>query len=130
MDATAALRRMRELVRPGGTVAVLGLPRSRYPLDLPRDAVATIAIQTQRIVKHHWESRAPTSSPPRHTFRQICALAEPLLPGAFMRRHLLWRYSLIWTKAIGPKAASAHDRLRPWTPQPRAQASGRLGTLI
>lgn len=98
VDATAALQRMRELLRPGGTLAVLGLPRSRYPLDLPRDAVATIASHAHRRVKLHWESPAPTIWPPPHTFREIRALAEPLLPGASMRRHLLWRYSLIWTK--------------------------------
>jgi hypothetical protein len=26
------------------------------------------------------------------------ALARQMLPGARYRRHLLWRYSLIWTK--------------------------------
>jgi SAM-dependent methyltransferase len=98
MDAAAALQRMRELLRPGGTLAVLGLPRSRYPLDLPRDAVATIGTRAHRLVKRHWESPAPTLWPPPHTLREIGALAEPLLPGARMRRHLLWRYSLIWTK--------------------------------
>jgi SAM-dependent methyltransferase len=98
MDATAALRRMRELLRTGGVLAVLGLPRSRYPLDLPRDAAATIVSRAYRLSKRGWESPAPTVWPPPLTFPELRALAESLLPGASIRRHLLWRYSLIWTK--------------------------------
>ena len=35
MDAGAALERMRELLAPGGTLAIVGLARPRYPADLP-----------------------------------------------------------------------------------------------
>jgi hypothetical protein len=98
MDAPAALRRMRELLRHGGTLAVLGLPRRRYPLDLPRDAAATVIGRGYRLVKRHWESPAPIVWPPPHTFPEIRELAERLLPGASVRRHLLWRYSLLWMK--------------------------------
>jgi len=98
MDATAALQRMRELLRTGGRLAILGLPRSRYPLDLPRDAAATIASRAHQLVKGTWESPAPTVWPPAQTFQEVRALAESLLPGAVVRRLLLWRYSLVWTK--------------------------------
>jgi ubiquinone/menaquinone biosynthesis C-methylase UbiE len=98
IDAAAALKRMRELLRPGGTLAVLGLPRSRYPHDLPRDAAATITSRAYRLIRRYWETPAPTV-PPAHTFPEIRAIAEPLLPGASIRRHVFWRYSLIWTKA-------------------------------
>jgi SAM-dependent methyltransferase len=40
MHAEAALRRMSELLAPRGTLAVLGLARSRFPADLPRDLAA------------------------------------------------------------------------------------------
>ena len=33
MDAAAALHRMRELLAPGGTLAIVGLARPRYPAD-------------------------------------------------------------------------------------------------
>jgi ubiquinone/menaquinone biosynthesis C-methylase UbiE len=98
MDATVALQRMRELLRRGGTLAILGLPRSRYPSDLPRDVAATLATSWLRLFQHHWESPAPTVWPPSHTFPEIRALAEHLLPEASISRHLLSRYSLIWTK--------------------------------
>lgn len=35
MDETAALERMRALLAPGGTLAIIGLARNRYPADLP-----------------------------------------------------------------------------------------------
>ena len=35
MDAAAALERMRGLLAPGGTLAIVGLARNRYPADLP-----------------------------------------------------------------------------------------------
>ncbi len=111
MDATAAFQRMRELLRTGGTLAVLGLPRSRYPHDLPRDAAATIANRAHRLVKRSWESPAPTVWPPAQTFREIRALAESLLPGASIRRHLLWRYSVLWTKK---PSTDAPELIRPY----------------
>lgn len=98
MDATVALQRMRGLLRRGGTLAILGIPRRRYPGDLARDVAATLVSRRQRLLRHHWESPAPTVWPPRHSFPEIRALAEGVLPEASIRRHLLWRYSLIWTK--------------------------------
>jgi 2-polyprenyl-3-methyl-5-hydroxy-6-metoxy-1,4-benzoquinol methylase len=98
MDAVDALARMRDLVRPGGTLAVIGLARSRYPRDLPRDAVAVLFSRAHRVTKTAWESPAPTVWPPHHTYAEIRDLAERVLPGARLRRHLLSRYSLVWTK--------------------------------
>jgi hypothetical protein len=98
-----ALRRMTDLLRPGGVLAILGLARSHYPVDLVRDVAAT-AVNRLYLIKHtQWESVAPTVWPPAHTYGEIQSLGEKLLPGHRFRRHLLWRYSLIWTK---PTAAA------------------------
>ncbi|HEX6674375.1 MAG TPA: class I SAM-dependent methyltransferase [Actinomycetes bacterium] len=98
MDAAAALQRMRELLRPGGRLVVVGLARSRYPADLPRDAVAVIGNRLHRATKGYWEISAPTRWPPTETYAAMRRLAAELLPGVRYRRHLLWRYSLVWTK--------------------------------
>lgn len=98
MDPEAALRRMAEVLRPGGTLEVLGLARSEYPADLPRDALATVVGRAHRLTRSQWESPAPIVWPPPHTYREIQSLAEHVLPGARFRRHLLWRYSITWTK--------------------------------
>jgi 2-polyprenyl-3-methyl-5-hydroxy-6-metoxy-1,4-benzoquinol methylase len=100
MDATAGLTRMRELLRPGGTLAVLGMAASRYPADLPRVAAATALTRVYRRTRPHWESPARRVWPPAHTFPEARRLAEAALPRVRYRRHLLWRYSLIWNKPV------------------------------
>lgn len=97
MDAAAALARMGQLLVPGGTLVVIGLARSRPP-DLPWEAAAAIANLGHRVAKSYWEHPLPTVWPPPHTYRQIRALAGHILPGVRFRRHLLWRYSLVWVK--------------------------------
>ncbi len=97
MDEAAALRRMVALLRPGGTLAVLGLARSRWPADLPRDAAAVIVNRAHLLAKDHGESCAPTVAP-SHTYKALQRLAARTLPDVRLRRHLLWRYSLVWTK--------------------------------
>jgi 2-polyprenyl-3-methyl-5-hydroxy-6-metoxy-1,4-benzoquinol methylase len=98
MDPPAALRRMAELLRPGGALAVLGLARSRYPRDLPRDLAAAVATRAHKLTKDHWESPSPTIWPPSHDYAEIRAVAAAALPAARFRRHLLWRYSITWIK--------------------------------
>ena len=98
MDARVALRRMRELLRPGGRLAILGLARSRYPADLPRDAAAAMVNRLHRATKGYWEVPSPIVWPPPETYGGMRDLAAGLLPGDRFRRHLLWRYSLVWTR--------------------------------
>jgi SAM-dependent methyltransferase len=98
MDATVALERMRHLLRPGGRLVVIGLARGRYPADLARDAAATLVDLVHRATRIYWDHSAPTVWPPPETFVGMRRLAVELLPGVRYRRHLLWRYSLTWTK--------------------------------
>lgn len=98
MDEEAALRRMALLLRPGGVLAVLGLARSRWPIDLPRDLAAVIVNRACRLGRGWTQSSAPTLSPPPHTYSEIELLVQRTLPRARLRRHLLWRYSLVWSK--------------------------------
>jgi SAM-dependent methyltransferase len=97
MDAAAALARMSQLLAPGGTLVVVGLARSRLP-DLPWDAAAVIANLGHRVAKGYWQHPSPTVWPPPHSYPEIRVLAEETLPGVRYRRHLLWRYSLVWAR--------------------------------
>jgi SAM-dependent methyltransferase len=99
MDPVAALGRMRDLLRPRGALAVVGLARSTYPADLPRDLAATALSRVARRGREHWESPAPTIWPPAHTYPEVRSLAARILPGARYRRHVYFRYSITWTKA-------------------------------
>ncbi len=101
MDTGAALRRMRELLRPGGVLAVVGLPRHRLPHDLAYALAGAVAHRWHRRRRGYWEHSAPTVWPPPDTFADLGRTAGRELPGARLRRHLLWRYSLVWTKPCG-----------------------------
>jgi ubiquinone/menaquinone biosynthesis C-methylase UbiE len=98
MDATAALDRMRRLLRPGGVLAVVGLARSRRPADLAYDVAAVLANAARRARTPYVEQQAPTVWPPPETYTGMRSSARRLLPGVRYRRHLYWRYSLVWTK--------------------------------
>jgi ubiquinone/menaquinone biosynthesis C-methylase UbiE len=97
LDAAAALSAMARLVRPGGALAVIGVARSSYPADLPMELAAAVAHRYYRARRRYWEPPAPTVWPPPHSYAHIRRLAAEVLPGVRYRRHLLWRYSLIWT---------------------------------
>ncbi|GAA5086999.1 SAM-dependent methyltransferase [Thermocatellispora tengchongensis] len=98
MDAATGLARMRDLLRPGGVLAVVGLARSVMPGDLPRDLAGVVAGTLHRAVKGHWERPSPTVWPPPVTYSQMRSLAAEILPGSRYTRHLLFRYSVIWRK--------------------------------
>jgi len=36
--------------------------------------------------------------PPPESYTSMRALTRELLPGARFRRHLFWRYSIVWTR--------------------------------
>jgi SAM-dependent methyltransferase len=99
MDAGAALARMRDLLRPGGTLAIIGLPRPDLPADLPWLLASAAGSALHRLTRRYWDHPSPTFWPPPETYASMRRIAARTLPGARLRRHLLWRYSLVWTKA-------------------------------
>ncbi|WP_067717781.1 class I SAM-dependent methyltransferase [Nocardia yamanashiensis] len=98
MDAPTALTRIRDLLRPGGTLAILGMARPDLPRDLPLEAATLLASTWHRIIRTQWTHPSPVAWPPPETYSQMRTLAESHLPGAHYRRLLLWRYALTWTK--------------------------------
>jgi 2-polyprenyl-3-methyl-5-hydroxy-6-metoxy-1,4-benzoquinol methylase len=98
MDPAAALERMALLLQPGGTLAIVGLARPRLPADLPWEAAGVIVNLGYRLTRTCWEQPSPAVWPPPHTYAEIRRLAARTLPGMRYRRHVLWRYSLAWTK--------------------------------
>lgn len=102
MEAAAALRRMAALVRPGGVVAVIGVARRRVPQDLPRDLLGVAVSRTLRLRRKEWTTPAPKVWPPPQTFPEVRRTAAEILPGVRFRRHVLWRYSLVWARPACP----------------------------
>ncbi len=100
MPADAALDRMRELLKPGGALAIVGLARGGVG-GLPYDLAGAIAHRHRSHRTRYWDHPSPTVWPPPLSYRQMWQTAERHLPGVRRRRHVLWRYSLTWTKPPG-----------------------------
>ncbi|MFT4030088.1 MAG: class I SAM-dependent methyltransferase [Protaetiibacter sp.] len=100
LDAEAGLRRMRELVAPGGLLGIVGLAAEASPADAARGLAAAVANRPyQRLTRRTlWEHGAPTVWPPPVDYGTMRRLVGELLPGAQFRTHLFWRYSVLWRR--------------------------------
>ena len=94
-DTRAALARLRELVRPGGTLAVVGFTRTQWR-DWPWALTAFVCRGVAIRVRGKWQHTAPTAWPPPHTLSELRQAARDVLPGAGLRRLLLGRYLMTW----------------------------------
>lgn len=99
MGTEAALRAMARVLRPGGRLAVLGLGATGSPADLLPDLVAVPLNRYYRRTRGEGYPGDP-KLPPDLTWAEVRHTARRVLPGARYRRHLLWRYSLLWDKPV------------------------------
>lgn len=109
VDAEAGLTRMAELVRPGGGLVVVGLARSRQLGDYAFDVAGSVATRVHKhlLRKRYWEHSAPQVWPPPLSYAELRRTAARLLPGVEYRRHMLWRYSLVWIRPPSERPAPA-----------------------
>jgi SAM-dependent methyltransferase len=98
VPTTAGLRALADLVRPGGTLAVVGLARTRTPRDVVWDTAGLAAHQVLRRRRTEHETSAPKVWPPPDTYGAVARAARVALPGVVYRRHPLFRYSLVWRR--------------------------------
>jgi SAM-dependent methyltransferase len=97
LPLVSALERLKTLVKPGGTLAVIGLFRSQTAFDYAIAAAAVPSSFALRAMRGHADVGAPVRDPDE-TFGEIRTTARTILPGAKVRRRLLFRYSLVWQK--------------------------------
>jgi SAM-dependent methyltransferase len=102
------LGRMGDALRPGGALLILDLYQAEGVADLLTSLVAMPAslglrlLKTGRLreplaVRQAWAAHGVNDTyTPLAEIRRVCAGA---LPGAQVKRHLFWRYSLVWRKA-------------------------------
>ncbi|MBO2448237.1 class I SAM-dependent methyltransferase [Actinomadura barringtoniae] len=99
MDTRAGLVGLRDLVAPGGVLAVVGLARPDLPKDIPREVAAAIVSRVRPVPGMSEDMpRPPIVWPPPERYATVRRLAAEVLPGVRWRRHLRFRYSLVWTK--------------------------------
>ncbi len=97
MDPRAGLTKLRSLVAPGGVLVVIGLARPDLPRDIPIEAAAQIVRRIRRPPGNADDGPPPPIVwPPPERYATMRRLARDLLPGVQWRRHLWWRYSLVW----------------------------------
>ncbi len=90
-----ALERLRTALRLGGVLAILGLYRVRTPIDLVVTAMA-VPVNRMYLLAHGHHEYPPPVAPASMSLADIRRSIRRVLPDAKVRRHLLWRYSLIW----------------------------------
>jgi ubiquinone/menaquinone biosynthesis C-methylase UbiE len=107
LDQRELLVKIRHSLRPGGVFALLDLVQSSSLIELALDVLALGISPSLRLV-HNGRLQPPAEvrkaweQHGRHdhysTVREMRVLAEDVLPGSTLRRHLLWRYSLVYKK--------------------------------
>jgi 2-polyprenyl-3-methyl-5-hydroxy-6-metoxy-1,4-benzoquinol methylase len=101
------LEKMKASLRPGGIIVVLDLFQADGGIDMLR-SIAAIPLNIMLNFFHNghlkdsqekqaaWNAHGQYDVYPRVAeVREIC---ETVLPGASVRQHLFWRYSIVWQK--------------------------------
>ncbi|MBV6700665.1 bifunctional 2-polyprenyl-6-hydroxyphenol methylase/3-demethylubiquinol 3-O-methyltransferase UbiG [Kitasatospora aureofaciens] len=103
MDFESALVRMRELLRPGGVLVVVGLAREESAADWATLVAAAPLVRTVKVLRRASEPEGMPMADPPLSYAEVRSAARRLLPGVRYRRHVLRRYSLTWTKPAGSR---------------------------
>jgi SAM-dependent methyltransferase len=103
------LSRMKGALKGNGTLAILDLFQAEGLRDAPTNVIASLVNPVLSLIKNGhlraahelreaWDEHGQNDSYltlPR--IRQVCT---SILPGARVRKHLLWRYSITWGKSM------------------------------
>ena len=101
MDLEVALNKMKSLLRPSGKLLILGLYREVTIVDYMYSAIS-VPLNLIYSIWHREPTAIPRkvapTGPAQLSLKQIKTVINDIIPGFYLQRHLLWRYSLIWQK--------------------------------
>jgi SAM-dependent methyltransferase len=101
------LGKMKAALKPGGVLLILDLFEPRGVWDALLNPLAVFVSVILRLIHHgrirsSREARDAWAAHEHHdlypTMSQVRELCADILPGASIKKHLLWRYSVIWQK--------------------------------
>ena len=101
------LLQMKAALKPGGVLLILDLFEPKGVMDALLNPLAMAVSVTLRLIRHgrvlpSREVRSAWAAHEAHdiypTMNEVRALCAEILPGAKIRKHLLWRYSVVWEK--------------------------------
>ncbi len=99
MDLEIALKKMKLLLRQSGKLVILGLYRETTILDYIY-SMTSIPLNFLYLNWYRTSNFTPTITAPTRpanlSLNQIKSVANTVIPGFKLQRHLFWRYSLIW----------------------------------
>jgi SAM-dependent methyltransferase len=112
MPLEDALLRFAALLRPGGVLAAIALPRTDLVRELPTEVVAAVAhpllgagfVAARSVGSNDWFAKdrthaaMPVVMDPQLTTREVAQRAGAVLPGVRVRRLVFWRYLLQWQR--------------------------------
>ena len=102
------LEKLKTALKPGGVLLILDLFEPRGLVDALTNPAALSLSVALRLIHHgrirsSREARDAWAAHEQHdlypTMTQVRELCAEILPGAQIKKHLLWRYSLIWQKS-------------------------------
>lgn len=107
VDQRELLPKLKAALKPGGVLVILDLVESSGLIERMLDVVALGVSPSLRLihngrlqpspaVRKAWEQHGKHDS--YSTIKQMRALADEILPGSSVQRHLLWRYTLVYQK--------------------------------
>jgi SAM-dependent methyltransferase len=102
------LVKMKRALRAGGALLILDLYQAEGLGDLLAGALALPYATALRLhktgrwrapaeVREAWAAHGAHDAYP--TLSEVRRICEEVLPGAIVKRHFLWRYSIVWRKA-------------------------------
>lgn len=107
LEQRQLLLKMKDALKPRGVLVVVDLVESNGLVERMLDVIGLGVSGSLRLIhngrlKPPAEVRKAWEQHGKHdaylTTSQVCALANEILPGATVRRRLLWRYTLVYQK--------------------------------
>lgn len=98
MALRESLRKARELLRPGGELAVVGLSANKSASDWLWAGLCLPAVRVGSRLHRETRDIGVAVAQPRESLREIRRVSDDVIPGAVVRRALYYRYLLRWRK--------------------------------